>query len=175
MELKDCFVLAFGASGWAVAIVKLFTDLREDARKAREDERKVRQEEREEREAKARIAEKLAPFILELNGPKYLSLYDQIKRSTRPQAGLPVSEDDSRALREYPAKLEEVGALMLAGRLSQAEVYERFGEEVLTCHRATALWGTEDPHYWKVFLLLAEAMEAERVLRDAGRQAPGVA
>src|SRR5712691_5188829 len=112
MELKDVLIALFGASGWGVAIVKLLTDLREDARKAREDERKERQELREEREAQARIADRLAPFISELNGPQYLLLYDQIKRSARPQAGPALSEDDMRALREYPAKLEEIGALM---------------------------------------------------------------
>lgn len=165
-QLKSFLLLIFGASGWSVAIVKLITDLREDRRKEREDLRKEREAEHKERDSKIRAAEQLAPFITELNSGDLLFLYKEFKRNGD------LNEDGSHRTREqrgslmgFPAKLEEIGALMLAGKFSQAEVYEHFGEQILTCEAVDKVWDGEDPHYWKIFGLLADSMKRERTLR----------
>src|SRR5207245_1078807 len=91
----------------------------------------------------------------------------QIKRNDElSEVDSPLSRDEIRALMNYPGKLEEIGALMLAGKFSREEVYENFGEEILTCKKASFLWNGEDLHYWKVFRLLSHAMEDEHTSRD---------
>ena len=119
----DKFLIAlFGASGWGVAIIKMVTDWREDARKTREDERKAR-------EAKAKTAEHIAPFLTELNGAEYLDLFKQIKRNSKhKEDGCILTQEGMKRLMNYPGKREEIGALMLAGRFSRGEIYDLFGE-----------------------------------------------
>jgi hypothetical protein len=175
-DLKSALVLLFGVSGWGVAIVKLFTDLREDKRKARDDLRKEREElrsekeaERKEREYRIKMAEQFAPFIAELNSGDILVLYKEFVRNGEcNQDGSRRTETQQQDLMNYPAKLEEIGALMLAGKFSQSDVYDKFGEEILTCERANKVWKSEDKHYWGVFQLLASAMKQEQIMRDRG-------
>jgi hypothetical protein len=67
----------------------------------------------------------------------------------------------------YPGKLEDIGALMLAGKFTRRDVYEFFGEEILATDAAEFLWQGEDPHYWRIFRLLTNAMKEERELRNS--------
>jgi hypothetical protein len=169
-ELSSVLALVFGASGWGVAVFKVITDLREDKRKAREDLRKEREEVLKEQEAKSKIADQIAPLIRELNDSEYLQLLKQIKKkSSFKEDGTEISPDDQRALMNYPGKLEDIGALMLAGKFSRHDVYEWFGEEILVTAAADFLWQGEDPHYWRIFRLLVNAMKEEEALREPAK------
>jgi hypothetical protein len=100
----------------------------------------------------------MAPFILKLNSGEWLQRFERIDHlSKNPQEKVRAEECES--LRGYPAELEEIGALMLAGKFTPDYVFEHFGHEILTTKNARQLWKDEDLHYWKIFMLLAAAME----------------
>jgi len=151
-QAKSVTVALLGVSGWGVVALKFLLDIREDRRKQREERRKQAEE-------KVRIAERLAPFVTQLNSGEYLGYYAQIASGNK-------ERQDPWILRRYPAELEGIGALMLTGVVPVAAVYDNFGDEILTCSSATFLWEGEDMHYWKVFQLMAEKMGRERESRD---------
>ena len=147
-----------GASGWtvALALAKFYISLRKDVREARKEERNAR-------EAQARTADVMNPFVMELNSPPYIGLLTQIQRSNGYNAdGSPFNGDQMLRLRDYPAKLEQIGGLILVGKLLPSEVFECFGKEVLDCKNASFLWKGEDMNYWKLFNVLANAMEEQQ-------------
>lgn len=55
---------------------------------------------------------------------------------------------------------------MLAGKFAPDYVFDHFGQEILTTKNARQLWECEDLHYWKIFMLLATAMEELRQLNS---------
>jgi hypothetical protein len=145
VTVTSVLALVFGASGWGVALAKMATELREDRRKEREDARKEREQTRKEEETKGKLAEQLAPFIRELNDSEYLQLLKQIKRnSILKEDGAQLTADEHRTLMNYPGKLGDIGALMLAGKFTRRDVYEFFGEEILATDAAEFLWQGED-------------------------------
>ena len=156
----DVVVAAFGASGRGVALAKVVTDLRDDQRKARDDARKEREDARKAREERSKLADQIAPFLRELNDGDYLYLFGHIKKNSSPKP------EEDKNLMDYPSKLEEIGALMLAGKFSRQEVFDHFGEEILITNDAEFLWKGEDLHYWKVFQLLVDEMKRERIYRE---------
>lgn len=150
-----------GASGWGAAAMKMILDIREEKRKAREDQRKDAAEERANYEAMVKRAEGLAPFITELSRGEHLYRWERIDKLAKNPA-LEISPEEGKELRSYPAQLEKLGALMLAGKFPPEYIHQHFGEEILTTKNAIQLWKGEDMHYWKVFMLLAESMEQVR-------------
>jgi len=153
MDYKTILIDLFGASGWIVVIAKIGLDVLDNRRK--------------KREAEIKAGEKMVPLLNELHSAYYLSLYKQIKRNSEyGEDGKVFTADSVRALRNYPAKLEEIGALVMAGVLSRAQVYDAFGEQIVACARANFLWESEDSHYWQLFNALVSAMEQERKNRN---------
>lgn len=156
--LADLLVAVLGASGWGAAAMKMIIDMREERRKTREEKRKDAAEARASYEERAKRAEGMAPFILKLNSGEWLRLYERIDRlSKNPQQK--VQAEECNELRGYPAELEEIGALMLAGKFTPDYVFDHFGQEILATKNARQLWEHEDLRYWKIFMLLAAAME----------------
>jgi hypothetical protein len=167
--LKNGLILLFGASGWGAGIFKIFNDVREDKRKQRADRRSEEEAERKKEEHRIKVAELIDPFIADLNSGEFLTLYKEFLRNHAVnEDGTIRSETQREELMKCPSKLEEIGRAMLAGKLSQAEVYKKFGDVILNCARADNIWKSEDMHYWQLFQLLADAMREEQAKPDSG-------
>jgi hypothetical protein len=156
-----------GGSGWAAAIASLIWGWKKNIREEREDQRKAGEALRAEKD---RCADLVEPFHKELSTGDWLARYEEWERnSDRNKQGKPRTEGERNDLKNYPAKLEDIGVLLVAGRLSPGQVYDHFGKEILTCKRADRVWGDEDRSWWRLFDSLADSMERQEALHKASR------
>jgi hypothetical protein len=88
----------------------------------------------------------MAPFVLKLNSGEWLHRYDRIVHLNKKRSET-LQNEERKDLLCYPAELEEIGALMLAGKFTPDYVHEHFGSEILTTIAAVQIWEGEDRKY----------------------------